>query len=175
MKSPTKYTLLLLSLWLFMVMSLLLRPIDDVDLFTQIKLGELILEQGSLFVNDTFTYTLSGVRVPPVGWLAQVIFALLYRFYSWPAVQFAHVLLFASAFIIAGMSPILSPSKRRGDISLFSLAAAVLLGFLVGFNNSSVRPQTFAIISFSFLLYITQSNWRLRTKLLVLVPILLFW
>jgi len=158
-----------------MVFFLLLRPIDDVDLFTQIKLGELILEQRTLFLNDTFTYILAGVKIPPVGWLAQVIFALLYRFYSWPAVQFAHVLLFSSAFIIAGMSPILSPLKRRGDISLFSLAAAVLLGFLVSFNNSSVRPQTFAIISFSFLLYITQSNWRLRTKLLVLVPILLFW
>jgi len=158
-----------------MVFFLLLRPIDDPDIFTQVKLGELILDQGSLITNDSFTYSLSDVRIPSIGWLAQVMFALLYRFYSWTAVQCVHVLLYSGAFVIAAMSPSLDSAKKRGDISLFSLAAAVLLAFLVSLNNSSVRPQSFAFFCFSSLLYVLQSNWHLRTKLLALIPVVLLW
>jgi hypothetical protein len=175
MKSPTKYTLLMVILWLFMIWALLLRPIDDGDIFCQIKLGELIMDQGRLITQDPFTYTLSGVKIPTVGWLAQVIFAWLYRCFSLQGVQIAHVLLYSGAFAIAIMSPILNSAKRRGDISLFSLGAAVILGFLVSLTNSSVRPQSFAVFCFAFLLYVVQSNWRFRTKLLALAPTLLLW
>jgi len=175
MKSPTTYTLLMVILWLFMSWALLLRPIDDVDMFTQIKLGELILDQGRLITHDPFTYTLSAVKIPTVGWLAQVIFAWLYRCFSLHGVQIVHALLYSSAFVIAGISASLNSATRSVDINLFSLGAAVLLGFLVSFTNSSVRPQSFAVFCFAFLLYVAQSDWRLRIKLLALVPTLLIW
>jgi hypothetical protein len=102
----------MLLLWIFMVLSLFLRPIDDADIFTQIKLGEQILDEGRLITHEPFTYTLSGTEIPTLGWLAQVIFACLYRWFSFQGVRTFHVLLYSGAFVIAGMSPRLNSEKR---------------------------------------------------------------
>jgi len=96
----------------FMVLSPFLRTIDDFDIFTQIKLGELILDEGRLITHEPFTYTLSGAEIPALGWLAQVVFVWLYRRFSLHGVQIFHVLLYSGAFVIAGMSPRLNSEKR---------------------------------------------------------------
>jgi hypothetical protein len=55
------------------------------------------------------------------------------------------------------------------------MACALLLGFLACLTNSSLRPQSFALFCFAVLLAVTHSECRLRIKLLVLIPVLVFW
>jgi hypothetical protein len=168
-------TLMLLVLWALMVALLQLRPISDVDVFEQLQAGQVMLDQRRLIANDPFTYTHMGESVPTIGWLAQVIFAGVYRLGSWSAVKILHVLMFSGAFFIVGISTMRCGNDRDERISLFALACALLLGFLTGLTNSSLRPQSFAVLCFAVLLAVAQSEWRLHTKLVVLAPVLVFW
>jgi hypothetical protein len=170
-----KDTLLLLVLWIFMVTLLQLRPIDDVDIFWQMRAGQIMLDQSKLITKDPFTYTHVGESVPTIGWLAQIIFAWVHRVGSWPWVKVLHDLIFSGAFVIAAGSAVRYYYHSKGQISLISMACAMLLGFLTCFTNSSLRPQSFALFCFAVLLAVTQCKWRFRTKLLVLIPLLVFW
>ena len=155
--------------WLFMVSVLQLRPIDDVDIFWQIRAGKIIIEQGRLITTDLFTYTHYGEKVTTICWLAQIIFALIYSFGSWQAVQLFNSIIYASAFIV----PLLS--YRIKDISLFSLYFAVILAFLVALSNSSVRPQSLGLLCFALLINVFQADWRFKTKFIVSILIALLW
>jgi hypothetical protein len=170
-----KDILLLLVLWIFMATMLQLRPIDDVDIFWQMRAGQVILDQGRLITTDPFSYTHMGDSVPTIGWLAQIVFAWFYRVGSWPAVKALHVLIFSGAFVIAARSAARCSNHPKGRMSLFSVACGLLLGFLTCLSNSSLRPQSFALFCFAVLLAVTQSEWRFRTKFLVLIPVLAFW
>ena len=158
-----------------MVTLLQLRCIDDVDIFWQMRAGQIMLDQGRLITTDPFTYTHMGESVPTIGWLAQIVFAWFYRVGSWPAVKALHVLIFSGAFVIAAESAVRFSNHSNGRISLFSMACALLLGFLACLTNSSLRPQSFALLCFAVLLAVTQCEWRFRTKFLVLIPVLAFW
>jgi hypothetical protein len=107
-----KDTLLLLVLWIFMATILQLRPIDDVDIFWQMRAGQIILDQSRLITTDPFSYTHMGDSVPTIGWLAQIVFAWFYCVGSWPAVKALHVLMFSGAFVIAARSAVRLSSLR---------------------------------------------------------------
>ncbi len=176
MKSTvTRYGVLLAAVWMAAVVLLQFEPLNDVDIYWQVRLGQLMLDQGHLVTADPFTFTHSGAAVPCVGWLAQIIFAGLYNLGSWRAVQIAHVVLFAGAFWVSGRSAVDGASRARCGIGLFSLLFALFLGFTAGVSNSMVRPQSFGIFCFAVLLYVTRSDWRFRSKVLLLVPLLLVW
>jgi len=145
------------------------RRVDDVDIFWQVQLGQRMLDTWELQTQDPFTYTHKGEPVPNVGWLAQVFFAALYRLGSWELVLLVHALLFAGGFAVAGRS------VRAEEAGLPALTAALSLGFLAALTQSSLRPQSFAVIGFALLLALARSNWKTTTKLLVAVPLLLVW
>jgi hypothetical protein len=149
------------------VFVLQLRPIDDVDLFWQIRLGQLMIERGDLVRTDPFTYTHPGDPQPATGWLAQLVAAILHAGGSWWFLRLVHCLFFASAFVLA------ASTVREG--SLTCAVAAAGLGFLVALSNSSVRPQSIALLGFVVLLQITRCSWPLGWKLALLVPVLLVW
>ncbi len=171
----SRHTVLLTVVWLLAVLLLQFEALVDVDIHWQIRLGQLMLEQGHLITEDSFTFTHEGAPVPTIGWLAQVVFAGLYGLGSWRAVQIAHVMLFAGAFWIAGRSALGGTTQRGQGIGLLSLVCALFLGYVAGASNSTVRPQSFGIFCFAVLLYVVRSDWRLRTKLCLLVPVLLIW
>jgi hypothetical protein len=166
-------TLALLVVGCGLVFILQLRPIDDVDLFWQIRLGQLTLERGQLVTADPFTYTHQGEPQPAIYWLAQLGCAGLHELGSWPLLRLINALLLAAAFIL----PALSSQTQAGDKAeaLSSIIAAVVLCFLAGLSNSSVRPQSIALLGFAILLAVTRSHWSIGRKLLVLVPTLLLW
>ncbi len=171
----TRYGVLLAAVWMAAVVFLQFEPLNDVDIYWQVRLGQLMLEQGHLVTADPFTFTHPGAVVPCVGWLAQVIFAGLYNLGSWRAVQLAHAVLFAGAFWVAGRSAVDGGSRARCGIGLFGLLSALFLGFMAGGSNSMVRPQSFGIFCFAVLLYVVRSDWRFLSKVLLLVPLLLVW
>ena len=85
----TRYGMLLATVWMAAVVLLQFEPLNDVDIYWQVRLGQLMLNQGHLVTADSFTFTHAGSVVPCVGWLAQIIFASLYNLGSWRAVQIA--------------------------------------------------------------------------------------
>lgn len=171
----TRYSMLLFCVWLLAVMLLQFEPLNDVDVYWQVRLGQMMLEQGRLITADPFTFTHAGAAVPTIGWLAQLIFAALYGVGSWRLVQIAHVMLFAGAFWIAGQTAVRWFRNRGQGISVFSVMFALFLGYIAGASNSMVRPQSFGIFCFAALLYLLRTDWRLWVKLIALIPLLLIW
>lgn len=161
-------TFLLLLAGLLIAFFLQLRPIDDVDVFWQVRTGELMLETGQLVRHDVFTYTHAGEPVPPISWLAQLLFAVQHRMAGWPFVRFGTALALAAALVVA-----VAPARLQ--VSSFSLTAALALGLLVILPHSSVRPQAFGTLGFAVLLTLGRDErlgWR---ELLLAVPLLLLW
>jgi len=115
--------LVLLMLWSLMVMILRCKPIHDVDTFWHIRVGQLMLDSGRLVTHDQFAYTHAGEPTPSFGWLAQLVFAYVFRIDSWRSLQSVYAVLFSGAFTVA------ASSSRCAKLSLFSVALAVMLGF----------------------------------------------
>jgi len=153
-----------------MVGILLIRPVDDVDIFRVIKEGQLLLMQGKVYAKDAFTYTHYGDDVPIIGWLSQLIFGLLYNIGSWLFIQFFHVIIFSGSFIIWAKF-----GTRKNNISLFSLLVATSFGFLVAVPSSSIRPQSIGVFCFALFLSVLQIDWKFKIKFSILILISLFW
>jgi hypothetical protein len=168
--NPNRYHLALLAVVLIFAGALQTQPIKDVDTFTYIALGRQILQTGSLTPPETLVFSLHGQNSRPLGWLANVFFAALYRVGGWHLLQAVYSSLFALAFGIAGLRCLL----RRPAPDLFSIIAAVVLGILVSLSNSSVRAQGIGFLCFSVLLYCLDARPSLRTSLL-LAPGLCVW
>ncbi len=165
---PRDFFLLFIIL-LFMILILQFRPIDDFDIFHQIRLGQLTLEEKHLITNEPFTYTNYGKPIPVIGWVAQILFAVAFELGGWRTVIWLHIGLFAGAYFVA-----IWPSYRDKARD-FSTACAILLGFYGGLTNSSVRPQDFAILSFAILLNIFRNSPLTGYKIFSLLLILVFW
>lgn len=141
--------------FLLLVLVLQLKPIDDVDIFWQVKLGQLMIATGELIEQDVFTYTHAGEPTPTIGWLAQVIYAWLYDLGGWRAIQLLHATLFAAAFGIAGLTASNLSNQGRYPVP-FTLVVGIYLGLMAGLSNADVRPQSFALLGFAAVLYLTR-------------------
>lgn len=146
-----------------------LRPISDVDLLWQLKLGQLIVQQRALVQTDPFTFTHHGQYFPPLCWLAQVVYAFLYSIGSWQFLQIFDNLMFVGAFVIAGLS--VKPWETRS----VAIAAAMGVGFLMGAPHNSVRPQTFALLGMAALLALRGSTLPDVGKMIGGALILVLW
>ncbi len=164
-----KQSLILAATWLLLVFAMQLVPVGDGDVSWQLQLGRLTLERGELVTADPFSYTHAGDPMPPVGWLAQVVYALLHQLGSWQAVRLLHAVMFAGAFVLAGWS------ACRRPVSALSVLAGLALAVLVAQSNSNVRPQSFAAVGFVLLLMLAESRRPLWLRLVCLVPVLLVW
>lgn len=168
----SRNTFVLSLLALLIALFLQFRPIDDVDLFWQIRTGLLMLETGRLVDRDVFTYTHAGEPVPPISWLAQLLFALPFAFQvrlgGLAAVRLVTSLAFAAALGVAA-------APRRREVGWFSLTAAVVLGLLVALPHTSVRPQAFGVLGFALLLALVQRAWPGWLRLAGAVPLLVVW
>ncbi|MBI3944548.1 MAG: hypothetical protein HY321_01385 [Armatimonadetes bacterium] len=162
-------TALLIGLWLGMAFVYLLNPVFDVDVFWQIRLGQLMRERRALVTEDPFTYTHAGQPVPTIGWLAQLGLAGAHGLGGWPLVHLLNALLLAAAFAVAGWSAMSHEGGRRP--SLVAVACAVVLGFLVSLSNCDVRPQSFGLLCFALFLHVcgTGRPWPRRVPLLALI------
>src|SRR5437870_2568619 len=128
-------TAILLGFGLLTALLLQFRPIDDVDVFWQIRTGQSMLDTKQIVLRDSFTFTHHGERVPPIAWVAQIAYAALYRLGGWRALQIMHGLVFAAAFIVMALT------TGRAKIGLFSIVAALAIGLEVALPHSSLRPQ----------------------------------
>jgi hypothetical protein len=145
------------------------RPIQDTDIFWQIRLGEIILDEGRIPQTDRLTYTHAGLSSPPMWWLAQVVFAWLYRVGGWQIPRLVHDLAFAGSLVVA------AGTSRRGLATPFSVAIAMTIAFMVMVPNADLRPQSFGLLAFAMLLALARSQRPIWVKLVVAAPLLIVW
>ncbi len=158
-----------------MISLLSFRAIDDLDTFCQIKAGEVFFSQKKFLTTEYFSYLHLGQQVANPGWLAQVLFYFIYQLGTWSALRWFHNIIFVLPFLIAAIS---LPSQEKDQAfspSLVSITAGVMLGFLTSLSSSNLRPQDFALLGFSLMIYIIRSERLTLAKVLTCVTVAIFW
>jgi hypothetical protein len=162
---------MLTALWLAVVFigCLGFKLVHDTDIFWQVKLGQIMLEEGQIQLGDRLTYTHAGEPAPPIGWLAQVWLASLHNLGGWHLARAAHHLALAGSLVVA------AATRRRDRTSPLSIAIAMTIAFVVMLSNADLRPQSYSLLGFAFLLALARGRARFRFKLLAASPILVIW
>ncbi len=133
-----------------------IRPLDDLDLYTQLVLGRYLPNTPELL---TFTPNQNIY----VGWLAQICFSTAERYFGLLGVKLLNVLLLAGAFYF--LSICLFEDTRKNNInSIIPYIFGLISAFLVSASNTSARPQTFSYLFFCLLLYLIKSGDRSLLK-----------
>lgn len=133
---------------------LLLRPVWDVDIFWQLKLGELILDLGGPVDREPFAVTHLGQALPSVAWLGQAVFAAVRGLAGWTGLRLFDALCWCGAFWI------LAAACRRRGASAGAAALALALSFVAALPAASIRPQTFGALCFGMLLALLKLELR---------------
>jgi len=145
------------------------KLIRDTDIFWQVKLGQITLEEGRIPRLDRFTYTHAGEPAPPIYWLAQVMFAWLYGLGGWHLTRAVHHVALAGSLLVA------AATCRRDATTPFSVVVAMTIGFVVTLSNADLRPQSFGVLGFAALLAIARGRLPFGIKLLVATALLVTW
>ena len=145
------------------------KLIHDTDIFWQIKLGQIMLEEGRIPRLDQFTYTHAGEPAPAIYALAQVLYALLYQWGGWHLVRVVHQLAFVGSLWVA------AATCQRDRTSPLSVSIAMALGFFVMLPNADLRPQSFGLLGFATLLALARGRLPFWAKMAIAAPLLLVW
>ena len=148
---------------------LLLRPISDVDIFWQLKLGEMILAAGRPIAAEPFAATHLGQPLAAVAWLGQAVMAEARLLWGWTGLRVFDALLWLGGFLAAGEA-----ARRRGADPL-AIALALALGFALALPAASIRPQSFAGLGFGLLLVLLHVPGSLPRKALIGAILLVVW
>ena len=165
----------LLCLWVGMTWLVCLKPIGDADTLTQIKLGQIALEQGGLVRREPFSYLREGEAVANPGFLAQLIMGSLHQAGGWRLLKFVYAVVFSLAFVVAGHAALAGMKEKHETIGLFSAGCAVVLSFLGALSSAALRPQGFILPLFALVLYALAGGWACRRIVLVFIPAFLIW
>jgi len=112
----------------------------DGDLGRHLVIGQYILDQGEVPLQDIFSHTMPGQPLTPHEWLAQVIFALAYRVLGLDGVVFICAALVAFAFWLVYRR------ARRESHSLLFAALAALLAIAASSLHWLTRPHLFTFL-----------------------------
>ncbi|MFC0203829.1 hypothetical protein [Novosphingobium soli] len=137
-----------------MLAVLLLRKVWDVDIFWQLKLGEMILERGGPVQGEPFAALHLGEPLPAVAWAGQAILALARRVGGWELLRLVDALCW-----VGGFWAVAAACRLRGAPAL-AVALALGLSVLPALPAASVRPQSFACLCFGLLLALRRLELR---------------
>jgi hypothetical protein len=140
-----------------------------VDLFWQVKLGQLVLQQGELIRSDVFTSTHAGEPVPPIAWLSQVFYAVVHRAGSWRLLHQVNALVFAGGLLLASLT------VRGRDSPTLAGILGLSLGVLVAAPHCEIRPHTLAMFWFVLFLLVAETEMRAWRKLALAGAVLILW
>ena len=152
-----------------MLCVLLLRTVWDVDIFWQLKLGEIILGHGGPISREPFAALHLGEPLPAVGWLAQASMAWVRLIGGWSALR-----AFDSLVWLGGFWVIAAACRHRGASAL-AVAIALAMTFFAALPTASIRPQSFAALGFGLLLALMQLRLRPLLTIALGVPLLVLW
>jgi hypothetical protein len=152
-----------------LLLYLLSRAIWDVDIFWQLRLGDMILQTGAPVAREPFAATHLGEPLPAVGWLGQAVFAGVRRLGGWSGLNVFNALIWLGGF----WAPSAACRCRSGD--LVAAAVALALGVMPALPAASLRPQSFAVLGFGLLLALLRLNLSPIRTLLLAVPLFVVW
>lgn len=160
------------SLVFIAVVSLLLlieRPVWDVDIFWQLRLGELILARGGPVAAEPFAAKHLGEHLPSLAWGGQALYAALREAGGWSLLRTFDALCWLGGFWAAAWA-----ARRRGASAL-GLAMALALGLIAALPQASVRPQSLAALGFGLLIALSMRPMRPPLRLGLAVLLLITW
>lgn len=152
-----------------MLCVLLLRSVWDVDIFWQLKLGEIILAHGGPIAREPFAALHLGEPLPAVGWLAQASMAWVRSLGGWGLLR-----VFDSLVWLGGFWAVAAACRHRGATAL-AVAIALALAFFAALPTASIRPQSFAALCFGLLLALMQLRLRPLLTIALGGPLLVLW
>jgi hypothetical protein len=152
-----------------MLCVLLLRAIWDVDIFWQLRLGDMILAAGKPILREPFAATHLGEPLPAVAWLGQAVFATARQLGGWTGLRLIDALCWCGGFWLVAAA-----CRARGA-SAGHVAMGLILAFLAAWSAASVRPQSFGVLCFGALLALLKLELRLLATLCLATPLLVLW
>lgn len=168
-RAPILATLLAAIVPALLLLILLRRPIWDVDIFWQLKLGELALAQGHWITREPFAALHLGEPLPSFAWLGQIVLAQVRLWWGWTGLRLFDALCWLSA-----MGVVVWACRQRG-----ASAAGVLIGltiaFIVALPYASIRPQTLALLCFGLLLALLRWQGPAWQRLVLAALLLPLW
>jgi hypothetical protein len=165
--APTQWALVLTPAAMLCV--LLLRSVWDVDIFWQLRLGELILDARRPIATEPFSATHAGEPLAALAWLGQAVFALVRRVAGWTGLRLFDALCWCGGFWL------LAAAARRAGASAGSLAIALVLAFVAALPAASIRPQSFGALSFGALLALLKLRLPAWQTIALGLPLLILW
>jgi len=160
------------ALMLVAVLSLLLlieRPVWDVDVFWQLRLGELILGARGPLSAEPFAARHLGEHLPALAWAGQALYAGLREIGGWSLLRTVDALCWLGGFWAAALA-----ARRRGAAAL-GLALALALGLIAALPQASVRPQSMGVLCFGLLIVLAFRPMRAGPRLVLAALLLLVW
>lgn len=152
-----------------MLAVLLLRRVWDVDIFWQLKLGELILAHGGPIAREPFAALHLGEPLPAIGWLAQASMAWVRSLGGWGLLR-----VFDSLVWLGGFWALAAACRHRGATAQ-AVAIALALAFFAALPTASIRPQSFAALCFGLLLALMHLRLRPVPTIALGAPLLVLW
>lgn len=144
------------------------RAIFDLDIWSHLKTGEIILHEKYIPSADIFSFTRQGQPWPSHRWLFQVLVYLVYT--KWQAQGlislqcYVTVLSFFILFLIG----------RRLTQSYLEIGIFIFLTAYASITRFNIRPEIFSLLFFSLYLYFLR--FHLDKKLVwFLIPIQILW
>lgn len=142
--------------------------IADADLWWYLRCGEDILRSGQIRQVDTYSFTAAGLPYLNHEWLSQVLFAFLFQHGGSLALVLAKIFVGIALLVVMYRLVRIHTSDARVYLPLLLLGAHVVGRFLL------LRPQIFSFLFFAVTLYLLELNRRRETKLVWLLPFVLW-
>ncbi len=143
-----------------MLVTQLGRTIHDVDIFWQLKLGEITLAHG-LPTYEPFLAGKETEPLAPVAWLAQVAYAAVRQIGGWKLLWLVDALVWFGGFAAVALS------CARKSRNVWPVAFGLWVGWFSAITTASVRPQSFSALAFGLMIVLVRSNLSAgRTALL---------
>lgn len=149
--------------------AVLWRPVWDVDIFWQLKLGELILARHGPVPFEPFAATHLHDPLPAFAWAGQAALAQVRLWGGWDLLRLVNGLCWAGAFWLAAAA-----ARARGasrEMAAVALAAALLIAV----PGASIRPQSLAMLAFALVLWLSGRGGPLWRRAGLIGVVLVAW
>lgn len=158
----------------FIVLALLVvHPLAEADTWMHIKTGQIMAEEMRMTWVDEYSYTKGGEQWLNHQWLSQIIFYIIYKFFSFNGLVIFSAIMIFLAFVLLFMA------MRKKDNWLLAVFL-ILLIMLFSQNGFLARPLIFSLFLFALFIFILDRYkyfWlpEKENLLYLLIPIQVLW
>jgi tetratricopeptide (TPR) repeat protein len=161
---------LLLGALLLFVAGRCLVPMDETDLFFNLRLGEIVLARHAVPRTNLLSFTYPGARDVNLAWLFQILLVAAHR-----AAGIAGTVVLKTAFVVGTWALLFRVALRRGAHPAAAAAALALTAWAAE-PRFVERPHLVTFLGLALLLSALQGAEEGRPRrLLALLPLALLW